>query len=160
MPENLLYLGLIAAILPDAQVIHCRRDPRDVALSCWLTHFAHVRWTCDPGHIASRIVEAGRLMDRWRDVLPTSILEVEYESIVDDIGATSRRILDHCGLPWDPTCLEFHKSRRAVRTASTAQVRRPIYRDSIGRWKRYESPLAGLFEAVSARVTPTGRPGG
>ncbi len=148
MPENLLYLGLIAALFPHARLILCRRDPRDVALSCWITHFGQLRWSCDPGHIASRIAEADRLMDHWRRALPSPILEVDYESLVDDLEGTSRRLLDWCGLDWDPVCLEFHKTRRAVRTASTAQVRQPIYRTSIGRWKNYERSLASLFEGL------------
>ena len=148
MPENLLYLGLIAAMFPDAKLIHCRRDKKDVALSCWMTHFRQVRWTCDPSHIASRIAEADRLMDHWRRSLPVPIFGVDYESVVDDLEETSRRLLAWCGLEWEPACLEFHKTRRAVRTASAAQVRRPIYRSSIGRWKNYERSLASLFEGL------------
>jgi hypothetical protein len=113
-----------------------------------MTHFRQVRWTCDPAHIASRIAEADRLMDHWRRVLPVPIFEVDYEAVVDDLEGTSRRLLARCGLEWDPACLEFHKTRRPVRTASAAQVRQPIYRGSIGRWKNYERSLAPLFETL------------
>ena len=148
MPENLLHLGLIAAMFPDATLIHCRRDPKDVALSCWMTHFQAIRWTSEPGQIASRINESDRLMAHWRRTLPAPIFEVDYESVVDDLEGTSRRLLAWCGLEWDPACLEFHKTRRPVRTASAAQVRQPIYRSSIGRWKHYEKSLAPLFETL------------
>jgi hypothetical protein len=145
MPENTLYLGLIAAMFPRAKVIHCRRDLRDVALSCWLTDFGRVRWASDPTHIASRIVEYRRVMDHWRRVDPIPILDVDYESVVADLSSMSKAIIDWAALEWDPACLEFHKTRRPVLTASTAQVRRPIYAGSVGRWKNYERSLGSLF---------------
>ena len=142
MPENTLYLGLIAAMFPRARLIHCRRDLRDVALSCWMTHFAEIRWACDLDQIASRIVENHRVMEHWRRVLPVPIFDLEYEEMVADQEGVSRRLLDWCGLDWDPACLDFHKTRRPVRTTSVAQVRTPIYNSSVGRWKNYERPLA------------------
>ncbi len=145
MPENMLYLGLIAALFPRATLIHCRRDPRDVALSCWLTDLAYVRWACSMDGIASRIVESRRVMDHWRRVLPSPLFEVDYEAMVADPEATSRALVERSGLGWDPACLAFHASRRPVRTASVAQVRRPVYRTSVGRWKNYATPLAPLF---------------
>ncbi len=148
MPENTLYLGLIAAMFPRARLIYCRRDPRDVALSCWMTHFAEMRWACDIDHIASRIVENHRVMDHWRRVLPVPIFEVEYEAIVADVEGVSRQLVEWCGLDWDPACLDFHETRRPVRTTSVAQVRSPIYSSSVGRWKNYERPLAPLFAKV------------
>ncbi|MGP0066767.1 MAG: tetratricopeptide repeat-containing sulfotransferase family protein [Isosphaeraceae bacterium] len=151
MPENTLYLGLIAAMFPRARIIHCRRDPRDVALSCWMTHFAEMRWACDQDHIASRIIENGRVMAQWRRVLPIPILELDYEAMVADLEGTSRQLVDWCGLDWDPACLDFHKTRRPVRTTSVAQVRRPIYSSSVGRWKNYERPLASMFAKLGNR---------
>ncbi len=150
MPENTLYLGLIAAMFPNAKLIHCRRDPRDLALSCFMTNFGQLRWACDPDHIASRIAESNRLMDHWRGVLPIPILEIRYEDVVDDLEAKSRELVAWCGLDWDPNCLDFHKTRRTVRTASVLQVRQPIYRGSIGRWKNYEKSLAPLFEKLGS----------
>src|SRR5262249_21936313 len=123
MPENSLYLGLIAAMFPRATVIHCRRDPRDVALSCWMTHFARVRWACDIAHIPSRIRQHRRVMDHWRRVLPVPIHELGYEAMVTEPENSARRLVQWCGLDWDPACLEFHTTRRAVRTTSVAQVR-------------------------------------
>ena len=145
MPENTLYLGLIAVLFPRAKLIHCRRDVRDVALSCWMTELAQVRWACDPDHIASRINANRRVMDHWRRVLPVPIFEVDYEAMVTDLEGVSRELVAWCGLEWDPACLEFHKTRRPVRTASAAQVRQPVYGSSIGRWKNYEHLLAPLF---------------
>ncbi len=148
MPENTLYLGLLAAIFPRARFIYCRRDLRDAALSCWLTNFGQVRWACDQRHIASRATEHVRVMEHWRQVLPVPMLEIDYEAIVADLERGSRELIDWCGLEWDPACLEFHKTRRPVQTASAAQVRRPIYTSSVGRWKNYEPYLAAMFAAL------------
>jgi tetratricopeptide (TPR) repeat protein len=148
MPENTLYLGWIATLFPQAILIHCRRDLRDVALSCWMTHLAHVRWACDPDHIASRINDHLRLMDYWRQVLPIPILEVDYESMVADPEREARELVAWCGLDWNPACLNFHENRRPVRTASAVQVRQPVHSRSVGRWKNYERSLAMLFEKI------------
>lgn len=145
MPENDLYLGLIAALFPKARLIHCRRDPRDTAVSCWLTAFGQVRWACDQDHVASRFAQHRRIMDHWRRVLPSPVFEINYEAVVADLESAARSLLDACGLEWDPACLDFHETRRAVRTASVAQVRRPIYGRSVGRWKHYEPWLSPLF---------------
>ncbi len=149
MPENYLYLGLIAAMFPNARLIHCRRDVRDVALSCWLTDFGQVRWACDLDHVASRIIEYRRVMDHWRRALPSPILEIDYEAIVADLETSARALIDWCGLEWAPACLDFHNTRRAVRTVSVAQVRAPIYNSSVGRWRNYEASLASLFSKIA-----------
>ncbi|MDR3636558.1 MAG: tetratricopeptide repeat protein [Isosphaeraceae bacterium] len=145
MPENYVYLGLVAALFPGAKLIHCRRDVRDVALSCWMTNFGHLRWACDFDHIASRVAEYQRIIDHWRGALPVPVLEVAYEAVVADLERVARALVDWCGLEWDPACLEFHKTRRAVQNASVAQVRRPLYGSSVARWKNYERLLAPLF---------------
>ncbi len=148
MPENALYLGLIAAMFPRARLIHCRRNLRDVALSCWMTHFARVRWACDVDDIGSRIREYRRVMEHWRRVLPVPVLDVEYEAVVSDLDDVAHRLCEWCGLEWDPACLEFHKTGRSVRTTSVAQVRRPLYGTSVGRWRNYERSLAALFGQI------------
>lgn len=150
MPDNYLYLGLIAALFPRARLIHCRRDLRDVAVSCWMTNFRHIRWACDPEHIATRFREYQRLMDHWRQVLPTTLLETAYEETVADLEGVARRLVAGCGLEWEPACLAFHQTARPVRTASVTQVRQPIYTRSVQRWKHYQQELAGLF----ARLQP------
>jgi tetratricopeptide (TPR) repeat protein len=145
MPDNYLYLGLLALIFPQATLIHVRRDPRDVALSCWMTNFRNIRWANDPEHLAGRIREHRRVTAHWQAVLRKPVHEVIYERLVDDFENEARRLLAACGLDWEPTCLRFHQTARPVRTASVTQVRRPLYRDAVGRWKQYKAPLAGLF---------------
>ena len=150
MPENYLCLGMLAALFPRARFIHCKRDLRDVAVSCWMTHFRQVRWASDPEHIASRLHTYQRLMDHWRQVLPVECLEVQYEEMVADLETVARRLVEWCGLEWEPACLAFHKGRRPVRSASVIQVRQPIYTHAVGRWKNYEKALGPLL----AQFTP------
>lgn len=148
LPDNYLHLGLIATLFPKARVIHCRRDLRDVAVSCWMTNFRHIRWAADPDHIAARFADYRRLTDHWRRVLPMPILEVDYEETVADLEGVARRLVAWCGLPWDPACLDFHRTARPVRTASVTQVRQPIYQQSVARWKHYAVSLKPLFAAL------------
>ena len=145
MPENYVYLGLLASLFPRAKLIHCRRDLRDVAVSCWMTRFRDIRWANDPEDIASRFHAYQRLMEHWRKVLPTPLLEVDYEETVADLEGVARKLVAWCELEWEPACLEFHRAKRPVRTASAAQVRRPVYGTSVGRWRHYQSELASLL---------------
>jgi tetratricopeptide (TPR) repeat protein len=154
MPDNYLYLGLLATLFPRARFVHCRRDPRDVAVSCWITQFRSIPWTNDPGQIASRFAQYRRVMAHWQRVLPVPVLDVDYEQLVEDFETTARRLLAFCGLDWEPACLEFHNSRRPVRTASITQVRQPLYRRSVARWKNYEATLQPLFAQVSGVEQP------
>ncbi len=137
-------LGLIATLLPRARVIHVRRDLRDVAVSCWMTYFRNIRWACDLEHIAGRLRDYQRLMEHWERVLPLPILHVDYEETVSDLEGVVRRLLDWCGLEWDPACLTFFQTPRPVRTASMVQVRAPVYAHSVGRWKHYDALLGSL----------------
>jgi tetratricopeptide (TPR) repeat protein len=148
MPDNYLYVGLLTVLFPRATFIHCRRDLRDVAVSCWMTDFSSIRWANHPGHIASRFHQYRRIMDHWRATLTVPMLEVDYEETVDDLEAVARRLTAACGLDWEPACLEFHRTERPVRTASVTQVRQPVYRRSVARWKNYEPALAELFAAL------------
>lgn len=150
MPDNYLYLGLLATLFPKARIVHCRRDLRDVAVSCWMTNFRHIRWAADPDHLAARFTDYVRVMEHWRRVLPVPVLEVDYRETVDDLEAVARRLIDWCGLGWEPSCLAFHRTARPVRTASVTQVRQPIYRRSVGRWKNYEPVLGSLFARLAA----------
>jgi tetratricopeptide (TPR) repeat protein len=150
MPDNYLYLGLLAVLFPKAKFIHCRRDLRDVAVSCWMTNFRQIRWANDPDHIAGRFAEYRRLMEHWRRVLPVPVLEVDYEETVADLEGVARRLVDWCGLEWEPACLAFHEGKRPVRTASVSQVRQPIYQRSVARWKNYEPTLGSLFAKLCA----------
>ena len=154
MPENYLYLGLIATLFPRAKIVHCRRDLRDVAVSCWMTNFRHLHWAADPDHIAARFRDYLRLMEHWRAVLPVSVLEVDYEETVNDLEAVARRLVAWCGLDWEPACLDFHKTSRPIRTASVMQVRQPIYTRSVARWKNYEAALGPLFAQLESFCNP------
>ena len=159
MPDNYMYLGFLALLFPKARFLHCRRDLRDVAVSCWITQFRSIPWANDPEHLVSRFARYQRLMDHWQRVLPVPVLDVDYEDMVEDLDTVAHRILDFCGLDWEPACLEFHRTRRPVRTASLTQVRQPIYRRSLARWRNYEKSLQPLFtrlgfaaEATSSQV--------
>jgi tetratricopeptide (TPR) repeat protein len=150
MPDNYIYLGLLAALFPEATFIHCRRDLRDVAVSCWMTDFRSIRWANDPEHIASRFRQYRRLMRHWQGVLPVPVHEVVYERLIDDFEPEARRLLAACGLDWEPACGRFHETARPVRTASVTQVRQPLFRRGLSRWKHYETALADVF----ARLPP------
>ncbi len=119
-----------------------------------MTGFRSVRWTNSTEHIASRFHQHVRLMNHWRKVLPGRILEVDYEGTVANVEATARRLVAACGLEWDPACVQFHRTFRAVRTASFAQVRQPVYPSSVARWKNYQHELADLFAALPQAATP------
>jgi tetratricopeptide (TPR) repeat protein len=148
MLDNIDLLGLIAILWPNARVIVCRRNLRDVAVSCWQTGFASIRWANDYEHIARRFADYERILDYWRGTKLLEWLDVSYEDLVRDLEGQSRNLIDHLGLPWDPRCLQFHATRRVVRTASQAQVRQPIHSQSVGRWKKYENMLQPLFQAL------------
>jgi len=149
MPGNFLHIGFIKAILPNAKIVHLNRDPMDNALSIFKNYFPK-------GHQYSYdLVELGHyyrhyldLMEHWRKTLPGFMYDLSYEGLVADLEGQTRLLLDYCNLPWDEACLEFHKTRRKVKTASNAQVRRPIYKDSVNLWKRYEKQLQPLHDAI------------
>jgi Flp pilus assembly protein TadD len=148
MPDNIRLLGVIAVLWPGARVIVCGRDLRDIAVSCWQTGFEANPWANHPDQIAQRIADHERLMQHWRATRPLEWLDVRYEDVVDDLETSARRMVEFVGLEWDPACLEFHKTRRVVRTASVAQVREPIYPHSVGKWRHYAPYLGPLFEAL------------
>ncbi len=148
MPDNVRLLGLIAVLWPGARVILCARDPRDAALSCWQTGFTTNPWCNNWEHIARRFADYQRIVDHWRRTQPLEWLDVRYENLVADLEGHARRLIDFVGLEWDSACLEFHSTRRVVRTPSLVQVRRPIHSHSVGRWKNYEPSLQELFRAL------------
>ena len=146
--DNFEYLGLISVCLPNAKIIHCRRDPRDQLFSCWTTLFANGQeYTYDIEEMKRYHRAYERLMSHWRSVLPPGqMLEVQYEELVTTFETGARQLVDHCGLEWDDQVLRFWEARRAVKSASLAQVREPIYDHSIGRWKRFKTSLSPLFD--------------
>lgn len=154
LPGNMAFVGLMQRLYPKARIIHCSREPLDTCLSCYSKLFT-------TGHAFSyELTELGRfhllyqgLMAGWRRLLPEdAMLELPYEALVEDLETWARRLVDYCGLPWDEACLSFHATDRPVRTASLAQVRQPVYRSSVGRWKVYEKELAPLMAALAKKT--------
>jgi hypothetical protein len=148
-PFNFLYLGLIQMLLPGARVIHCLRDSLDTGLSCFFQNFVDVHpWSMDLSHISRYMRGHDRLMNHWRKILSLPVLEVRYESLLDDQEAVSRQMIEFLGLDWDDSCLRFHETRRPVLTASNWQVRKPLYTTSKGRAAAYEGHLGPLVEGL------------
>ena len=149
LPGNYLHLGFIAILLPGARLIHCRRDPLDICLSNYMQHYGegHV-YTYDLTELGLVYRQYERIMRHWRAVLPLEIHEIAYEDLIMDQEGCSRSLVAFCGLDWDPSCLHFFTHERAVSTASQWQVRRPIYRSSVRRWKAYETCLGELRRAL------------
>jgi len=155
MPSNYYFAGLIHLALPHAKIIHTVRDPIDTCVSCFSKLFsAEQNHTYDLAELGRYYKRYAQLMRHWRRVLPKgSLLDVRYEDVVADLEGQARRIIAYCGLPWEARCLAFHATERPIRTASATQVRQPIYKSAIGRWRAYEEhlgPLLGALEGVSA----------
>lgn len=148
MPDNYSLLGWLVTLFPQAKIIHCRRQVEDVAVSCWMTQFKAMQWAFDLDHIAERVNQYRRIMAHWHQTLPVPILEIDYEATVADQARQTARLLDFVGLPWDDACLQFHKTDRLVRTASVTQVRQPIYRRSLERWRHYEDALQPFLQRL------------
>lgn len=156
MPANFFLLGLIYIALPHAKIIHAMRDPMDSCFSCYSRLFNDtMEFAYDQQTLGRYYQRYMRLMEHWHQVLPAgTILDLPYESMVDDVEGQSKRVLDYVGLPWDPSCLEFYKNERLVKTASVAQVRKPIYKSSIARWKHFARHLKPLYELVKQYRDP------
>jgi tetratricopeptide (TPR) repeat protein len=142
------YLGLIHAVFPHARIVYVRRSPIDTCLSCYFQQFSsEMSFALDLADLAHYYREHARLVAHWREVLPEgTLLEVQYEQLVGEQETWTRRILDFLGLAWDERCLDFHKTERAVMTASFWQVRQEIYRRSGGRWHNYKRFIGPLLE--------------
>ena len=150
-PANFLYIGLIAAALPNARIIHLNRNPIDNALGMYKALFRMgYPFSYDFDDLAKYMRAKAELMAHWHAVLPGRVTEVHYEDIVSDQEAQTRRLLAEVELPWNAACLDFHKNNSPTATASAAQVRRPLYASSVDRWRRYETQLQPLIEALGA----------
>jgi hypothetical protein len=147
MPSNFYFVGLVHLALPRARIIHVMRDPVDTCLSCFSKLFSAPQdHTYDLAELGRYYARYARLMAHWRKVLPPGrMLEVRYEDVVADLEGEARRITAHCGLAFDPRCLAFHRTERPVRTASATQVRQPLYRGAVGRWRPYARHLGPLL---------------
>ena len=150
LPGNYLNIGLIRWHLPNAKIIHTTRDPIDTCLSCYSKLFTYGHhYTYDLRELARTYGAYAELMAHWRAALPPgTMLEVSYEEVVEDLEGQARRLIEYCGLPWDNRCVDFHQAARTVKTASSVQVRQPLFRTSLQRWRRYEKELAPLIEEL------------
>ncbi len=149
MPGNYVHIGLISILLPQAKIIHCRRNPMDTSLSCYKQNFAQGQyWSYDLEELGNEYLSYLDIMAHWRDVLPDSFLEIDYEETVENFEEQARKLIDYVGLPWHDACLEPHKQKRTVLTASKAQVTKPVYKTSVDKWKRYEKHLQPLVKKL------------
>ncbi len=149
LPNNFSHVGLIQAILPGATIIDARRHPMDCCFSAFKQHFAEGQaFSYDLGDLGRYYRCYLSLMDHWDRVLPGRVLLVQHEDLVRDPQAQIRRLLDHCRLPFEAACLNFHRTRRSVRTASAEQVRQPIYSSGVGYWRHFEKELQPLRAAL------------
>jgi tetratricopeptide (TPR) repeat protein len=149
LPNNFSHVGLIQLLLPNARIIDARRHPMDCCFSTFKQHFAEGQtFSYDLEDLGRYYRCYLQLMDHWNAVLPGKVLQVQYEDLVREPESNIRRLLDHCGLPFEPACLAFHTTRRPVRTASAEQVRQPIYTSGVGYWRCFEKELAPLRQAL------------
>ena len=150
-PDNFLHIGLIKAMFPEARIVCTTRDPVDNCLSIFFLHLSRsMPYAFDLQDIAHWYRQHRRLMAHWKALYGADIHEVDYDAFVSDPEPVARGLLSFCGLPWEPACLDFHRVRNVVRTASLWQVRQPLHRRASGRWRHYERHLTGLREALAA----------
>ena len=156
--SNFRYLGLVHAALPGARFIHVRRDPVDACMSCYGRLFGGGQpFAYDLRELGRYWRALDRLTQRWRELLPAGVLlEVGYEALIAEPEPQIRRLLEHCGLQWDPRCLDFHRTDRQVRTSSASQVRRPIYKGAVGASRAYLPYLGPLLETLDAKPQEEG----
>ena len=148
LPHNFQHIGLIRMLFPNARIIHCIRDARDTCLSCYFQNFfGYHPYTENLEHLGRHYRDYRRLMDHWKTAgIP--MLELPYEQMVDDPETWTHKLIEYCGLDWEDQCLRFHESDQHTRTASYDQVRQPIYKGSVGRWKNYETQLSPLLREL------------
>jgi len=148
-PNNFIFVGLLKLAIPNAKIINARRHPLDSCLGSFKQLFASGQpFSYEMTELAEYYLQYQRLMDHWREVLPGFVLDVHYEEVVGDLDQQVQRLLDFCGLPFEESCLRFHETRRAVKTASSEQVRQPIYSTSVNLWRHYEHRLDTFVEIL------------
>lgn len=150
LPVNFSLVGFISLILPNAKIVHVHRDPIDTCFGCYKVNFAGgLNFAYELRELGEYYCDYWRLMEHWNKVLPGKIYNLSYEQLVNNQEEETRKLLDYCGLEWEEQCLRFYETERTVRTASAAQVRKPISTEGIGRWKEYEKHLVPLIEALA-----------
>jgi len=151
LPENYVYLGFIHLMFPKARVIHSIRNPLDTCLSCYFQSFTSLNWTFEMDSITRRYQHYRQIMDYWKSALPAgTILDVNYEDLINNQEEESRKLIAHCGLDWEEACLDYMSEQRDVKTASLWQVRQPMYKSSLKRWTNYAPHLEPLAKGLSA----------
>jgi hypothetical protein len=155
MPNNFRHIGLIHLILPNAKIIDARRD----AMACCFSNFKQLfasgqEFTYSIEDVARYYLSYFELMRHWDEALPGKVLRVQHEDLVEDLEGNVRRILEFCGLDFEPGCLTFYKTERSVRTASSEQVRQPIYKEGLDQWKNFEPWLGELKRALGGLADP------
>jgi len=152
-PNNFIYAGILKLAIPNARIIDARRHPLDSCFGSFKQLFASGQpFTYDLTELGEYYLQYRRLMEHWRETIPGFVLDVQYEAVVADLETQVRRILDFCGLPFEEGCLRFHKTERAVKTASSEQVRQPIYSSSVNLWRHYESHIDELVEVLEPQL--------
>ncbi|MFV1998184.1 MAG: sulfotransferase [Acidiferrobacterales bacterium] len=148
-PNNFVHVGLIHLILPNAKIINARRHPLDSCFGSYKQLFAQgQQFTYDLVELGEYYLQYQRLMDHWHKILPGKVLDVQYEDVVADLEGQVRRILEYCELDWEESCLRFHETNRSVKTASSEQVRQPLYSSAVHTWRHYEPHLGALIEVL------------
>ena len=153
MPGNFNFVGLIHSILPQAKIIHSRRHPVETCLSCYRINFAEGQsWSYHLGELGRYYKRYWNLMKYWRSEFPGVMYEAVYEKNVDDVESSAKDLIAFLGLEWDENCLDFYNTDRPVKTASASQVKKPIYKTSTNRWRKYEKYLGPLLEEIGDLV--------
>ena len=158
MPANYFYVGLIHALLPNAKIVHVKRNALDTCISCFQRLFSHNQYhSYNLSELGTYYKDYVQLMDHWKKVLPkNSFYEIHYEKLIENPEEQAKALLAACGLEWHDDCLDFHKNKRSIRTASLTQVRQPIYKTSVEKWRRYEKHLSPLIKALGDAAPDTG----
>ncbi len=147
-PGNYFKIGLIKTLFPDARIIHCQRNPLDSCISIFFHCIQDWKWSFELTELGQYYLDYQRLMSHWQKLFPGEIFTVQYEELVMDQERVSKQLIDYLGLEWDEKCLDFHNNERDVRTISNMQVRQPMYKNSMNRWKHYEKHLQPLIDVL------------
>ena len=147
-PGNYYKIGLIKTLFPDARIIHCQRNPLDTCISIFFHCIQDWKWSFELTELGQYYLQYQRIMSHWQNLFPGEIFTVQYEDLVMNQETVSRQLIGYLGLEWDEKCLDFHNNDRDVRTISNMQVRQPMYKKSVNRWKHYENHLQPLIEVL------------
>ena len=150
LPGNFARIGLIKTLFPDARIIHCKRNPLDNCISLFFHYFAALTCSFELTELGQYYLDYQRLMSHWQNLLPGEIFNVQYEELVMNQEKVSKQLIDYIGLEWDENCMDFHNNKRSVMSPSNLQVRQPLYKSSMNRWKPYEKHIQPLVEVLQS----------